>query len=80
VDWQTHSAANQATDDIRDYVAQLQVHMSLQARNLVPALTEARDSREQLLQQAQADLEKMTSRHANGSTALWQTDFCSLER
>jgi hypothetical protein len=36
--------------------------MALQARNLVPSLTQARDSREQLLQETQADVEKMASR------------------
>lgn len=44
------------------YVADLQLHMTLQARNLVPNLTIARDSREQMLQQTQADLEKFISR------------------
>ncbi|WP_083619559.1 hypothetical protein [Planktothrix paucivesiculata] len=44
------------------YVADLQLHMTLQARNLVPNLTTARDSREQMLQQTQADLEKFVSR------------------
>ncbi|CAD5913881.1 hypothetical protein PCC9214_00219 [Planktothrix tepida] len=44
------------------YVADLQLHMTLQARNLVPNLTQARDSREQMLQQTQADLEKYISR------------------
>jgi hypothetical protein len=44
------------------YVADLQLHMTLQARNLVPNLTVARDSREQMLQQTQADLEKFVSR------------------
>ena len=49
-------------EDIREYVAQLQLHMTLQARNLVPSLTQARDSREQLLQDTQAQIEKMVSR------------------
>ncbi len=49
-------------EDIREYVAQLQLHMTLQARNLVPSLTQARDSREQLLQDTQAKIEKMVSR------------------
>lgn len=44
------------------YVADLQLHMTLQARNLLPNLTIARDSREQMLQQTQADLEKFVSR------------------
>jgi hypothetical protein len=40
--------------------------MTLQARNLVPALTqEGKDSREQMLQQTQAYFEKMASRQAN---------------
>ena len=49
-------------EDISEYVAQLQLHMALQARNLVPTLTKARDSREQLLQQTQANIEKLVSR------------------
>jgi len=51
-------------EDISEYVAQLQLHMALQARNLVPTLTKAGDSREQLLQQTQATLEKLASRQA----------------
>lgn len=52
------------TEDLQDYVAQLQLHMALQARNLVPTLTHAKDSREQLLQQTQAQVEKYASRQA----------------
>lgn len=51
-------------EDISEYVAQLQLHMALQARNLVPTLTKASDSREQLLQQTQATVEKLVSRQA----------------
>lgn len=51
-------------EDISEYVAQLQLHMALQARNLVPTLTKARDSREQLLEQTQATIEKLVSRQA----------------
>ena len=51
-------------EDISEYVAQLQLHMALQARNLVPTLTKATDSREQLLQQTQANIEKLVSRQA----------------
>jgi hypothetical protein len=51
-------------EDISEYVAQLQLHMALQARNLVPTLTQASDSREQLLQQTQATIEKLVSRQA----------------
>ena len=49
-------------EDLSDYVAHLQVHMTLQARNLVPTLTQAADSREELLQQTQATFEKHVSR------------------
>ncbi|HEY9632110.1 MAG TPA: hypothetical protein V6D14_01805 [Coleofasciculaceae cyanobacterium] len=51
-------------EDISEYVAELQLHMALQARNLVPNLTKAADSREQLLQQTQATIEKLVSRQA----------------
>jgi hypothetical protein len=49
-------------EDFSEYVAHLQLHMALQARNLVPKLTQATDSREQLLHQTQADFEKFISR------------------
>jgi uncharacterized membrane-anchored protein YhcB (DUF1043 family) len=51
-------------EDISEYVAELQLHMALQARNLVPTLTQATDSREQLLQETQANIEKLVSRQA----------------
>ncbi|MGC9503755.1 hypothetical protein [Baaleninema sp.] len=54
-------------EDIRDYVAHLQFHMTLQARNLVPNLSQAADSREQLLHNAQAEFEKQVSRQASES-------------
>lgn len=49
-------------ENISEYVAQLQLHMALQARKLVPNLTRATDSREQLLQETQATFEKWVSR------------------
>ncbi len=49
-------------EDISEYVAHLQLHMALQARNLVPTLTQAADSRELLLHQTQAHFEKLVSR------------------
>jgi len=49
-------------EDISEYVAHLQLHMALQARNLVPSLTQAADSRELLLHQTQANFEKLVSR------------------
>ncbi|MDJ1168317.1 hypothetical protein PMG71_02630 [Roseofilum sp. BLCC_M154] len=51
-------------EDFSEYVAHLQLHMALQARNLLPNYKQAADSREQLLQQTQADLEKLVSRQA----------------
>ncbi|MGF1460524.1 MAG: hypothetical protein ACFBSG_16040 [Leptolyngbyaceae cyanobacterium] len=45
-----------------DYVAHLQLHMALQAKNLVPSLAHNSDRRGNLLHQTQADLEKMMSR------------------
>lgn len=52
-------------EDFSEYVAHLQLHMTLQARNLVPTLTTVADSREQLLQQTQANFEKLVSRQVN---------------
>lgn len=49
-------------EDFSEYVAHLQLHMALQARNLVPTLTRTDDSREKLLHQTQADFEKQVSR------------------
>jgi|YNPMSStandDraft_2_1061718.scaffolds.fasta_scaffold45255_1 hypothetical protein len=58
-------------EPMADYVAHLQIHMALQARNLVPALNPsvvsqggkgAIDHRSLLLQQTQAEFEKVISR------------------
>ncbi len=49
-------------EEMSDYVAQLQLHMTLQARKLLPSMNQVRDSRNQLLQETQATIEKMTSR------------------
>lgn len=49
-------------ENIREYVAELQLHMTLQARNLVPTFAQFGDSRQQLLQETQAVMEKMVSR------------------
>lgn len=49
-------------EDFSEYVAHLQLHMALQARNLVPTLAQQVDSREQFLYQTQADIEKFVSR------------------
>lgn len=51
-------------EEMSDYVAHLQVHMALQARNLVPTLTNAADPRELFLHQTQAHFEKLASRQS----------------
>jgi hypothetical protein len=52
-------------EDFSEYVAHLQLHMALQARNLVPTLKQKlEDSREELLHQTQANFEKLISRQA----------------
>ncbi|MEB3179860.1 MAG: hypothetical protein VKL59_12615 [Nostocaceae cyanobacterium] len=52
-------------EDFSEYVAHLQLHMALQARNLVPPLKQTQESsREQLLHQTQANFEKLISRQA----------------
>lgn len=57
------SATNQSKkEDVSDYVAHLQVHMSLQSRNLLPQIDQVKDSRDNLLYQTQANIEKLTSR------------------
>jgi hypothetical protein len=50
--------------DLSDYVAHLQMHMALQARNLVPNLSGDRnpDSRSRMLSSTQADFERLASR------------------
>ena len=49
-------------EDFSEYVAHLQMHMALQAKNLVPSIKSVTNSREQLLQDTQADFEKIASR------------------
>ena len=51
-------------ETIQDYVAQLQLHMALQAKNLVPSLTQSNDPRQQLLHETQATVEKLVSRQS----------------
>jgi len=56
---------NPAREEFSEYVAHLQFHMTLQARNLVPSLKQtSQDSRGELLHQTQADFEKLISRQA----------------
>ena len=60
------STAAPAREDVSEYVAHLQLHMALQARNLVPPLTAQQqpNQRHSMLQQTQADIEKAISRQA----------------
>ncbi|NJK42066.1 MAG: hypothetical protein HC934_13435 [Acaryochloridaceae cyanobacterium SU_2_1] len=58
------SSNNSSQEGFSDYVAHLQLHMTLQARNLVPTLTRPEDSREKLLQETQAVFEKHVSRQS----------------
>lgn len=63
MEWQAdNQKQHQSREDIGDYVAQLQLHMALQAKNLVPTLTDANDTRQQMLQETQAVVEKWVSR------------------
>lgn len=52
------------TPEVCDYVTQLQLHMALQARHLLPGMNPStqQDSRMQLLHQTQAEMEKSASR------------------
>jgi hypothetical protein len=55
--------ANFQREDFSEYVAHLQLHMALQTRKLVPNMkTQGSDSRSQLLQDTQAEIEKQVSR------------------
>jgi hypothetical protein len=59
---QTYLESQSIREEMSEYVAHLQLHMALQARNLVPTLTETADPRELLLHQTQAHFEKLASR------------------
>ncbi|AFY58180.1 hypothetical protein Riv7116_5815 [Rivularia sp. PCC 7116] len=59
----TFTSNQGAREEFSEYVAHLQFHMTLQARNLVPSLKQnSDDSRGELLHQTQADFEKVISR------------------
>ena len=66
MDIQSTSQSKLLREDISEYVAQLQLHMALQARNLVPSLTNTAmtNSRQQMLQETQAISEKLASRQS----------------
>lgn len=57
-----HNSMQPVKEDVRDYVAHLQLHMSLQSRNLLPHLNQVKDSRDNLLYQTQVQIEKISSR------------------
>ena len=63
MNWQLNNQ-EQFREDISEYVAQLQLHMALQARNFLPTLTDVTNSREQMLQDTQANIEKLVSRQS----------------
>jgi uncharacterized membrane-anchored protein YhcB (DUF1043 family) len=48
--------------EISDYVAHLQLHMALQARNLVPDTLKTSNQMQVLLHETQAHCEKLSSR------------------
>jgi hypothetical protein len=59
-----HLSTSSVREDFSEYVAHLQLHMALHARKLIPTLTHAKDSREDMLHKSQADFEKFISRQA----------------
>ncbi|WP_030005839.1 hypothetical protein [Picosynechococcus sp. NKBG042902] len=60
--YSTKNQVNPWAEDMGEYVAQLQLHMALQAKNLVPSLEHPQDGRHQLLHESQLHLEKLASR------------------
>ncbi|MGK7906602.1 MAG: hypothetical protein AB4040_05145 [Synechococcus sp.] len=58
------SAAESQSGTVLDYVADMQLHMALQSRNLVPGMNSdaVNNSRLEMLQEAQAASEKFASR------------------
>ena len=66
MDIQLTNQSKSIREDISEYVAQLQLHMALQARNLVPSINNSSvtDSRQQMLQETQAIAEILASRQS----------------
>ncbi|MFN9173213.1 MAG: hypothetical protein ACK58N_01490 [Synechocystis sp.] len=58
----TPTNLSQRQEAISDYVAELQLHMTLQARNLVPTLSQTQGGCNQLIHESQAMVEKIVSR------------------
>ena len=66
MDIQLNNKSESIREDISEYVAQLQLHMALQARNLLPNINSSSvtDSRQQMLQETQALSEILASRQS----------------
>ena len=47
--------------DMSDYVAELQLHMSLQSKSLAPTLDPSTDSLHKLIHETQTNVEKLAS-------------------
>ncbi len=60
----TNNQQDMFREDISEYVAQLQLHMTLQARKLLPNLNESDSNLHQLLHDTQATIEKLASRQS----------------
>jgi hypothetical protein len=56
------SAGQFPAEEMRDYVAHVQLQMALQARNLVPTISTTDFDRSAFIQQSQASYEVMASR------------------
>lgn len=54
--YSTKNQVNPWAEEMGEYVAQLQLHMALQAKNLVPSLEHPQDGRHQLLHESQLHL------------------------
>ena len=59
---QLNNTNTSSQEDFSDYVAHLQVHMSLQSRHLLPQVQQNSDRRSNLLYETQAMTEKLASR------------------
>lgn len=60
-------------EDISEYVAQLQLHMALQARNLIPSFTNTTmtNSRQQMLQETQRSPKNLLHVNLYNLVKLW---------
>lgn len=58
----SNTANYSSQEDVSDYVAHLQLHMSLQSRNLLPSMNKTKDQNHNFVYESQATIEKFTSR------------------